>query len=333
MFQAIQEPYIIAEIGGNHEGSLSKAKELLCSAAEAGADAVKFQILSADHLVNKLEDETRYWHFKRLSLSHGDFFELKALADSLQVDFAASVWDPNAIALFANALKFFKVGSGDLNAFPILRALASTGKPIILSTGLASLAEIKRSIDYICGLNPTYLNRDSLLLLQCTALYPTPNSDVNLLAMTTLASETGYKIGYSHHTIDTLAAEIAVALGASVVEIHFTDDRKKETFRDHQLSFQNEDLKQLKSKIKMIRGLLGTEEKHPTKLEIESGHISSFRRALFLSRDVCAGEIIGYDDLVALRPAIGISADSLESVVGKKALKNLKTNYNLTHKG
>jgi N,N'-diacetyllegionaminate synthase len=315
--------YIIAEIGGNHEGDFEKALSLLHQAADAGAQAVKYQIYTGETLVNENEDPNRVKHFDKFALTESQYIQLANECKKRNVDFCASIWSKNLIEKFNNYLPYIKVGSGDLTAYPILTQLAKLNKPIIISTGLASLGEVKGAIEHLCKENSIYKKTEMLSILQCTSMYPIPDTDANLSVITSFKEEFSYPIGYSDHTSSTSAAEIAVALGASILELHFTDNKKSTSFRDHLVSFDKSDLIELRKKITLIKDLLGDGIKRPMKSEIENNHLTSFRRALYPSRNISKNEIVCEEDFVALRPEHGLSARLISDIVGKKTKRNL----------
>lgn len=316
---------IIAEIGGNHEGDFDYAKELVHLVSESGAEIVKFQVYTGESIVNKKVDPDRARHFNKFALSTDQYLELAELAENLGLEFNASIWDIRQIDVFDKYLKFYKIGSGDLTAYPLLKKIAISTKPIILSTGLSTYDEIKSTLDFICEVNPFYQNKGNLTLLQCTSMYPIPDDEANLNVMLELKKRFGYRVGYSDHTVGTKAAEIAVAMGAEVLELHFTDQKENRSFRDHQVSFTKEDIVALKESIENIRILQSNGEKSPTKSELQSGHVKSFRRSLYLKRNIQKGTIVAEADLIALRPCEGIGAEYLNDLVGKEALTNIET--------
>ena len=220
IFNSKSGTYIIAEVGGNHEGDFEYAKELARLAATSGADAVKFQVYTGDTLVNPIMDPDRNKHFKRFELSREQFTELAHICTEAGVDFLASVWNPDAFQWTAPLLPLFKIGSGDLTAYDILARTAGTSKPIILSTGLSTLAEVLAAVDFIQGINPVYKTKGKLALLQCSAMYPIPDSDANLNVMQTFREATGLPVGYSDHTIGDDAILAAVAMGAEIGRAH-----------------------------------------------------------------------------------------------------------------
>jgi len=315
---------IIAEIGGNHEGDFQYARRLLHLAAGSGADVIKFQIYSGEALVNSREDPQRVAHFNRFALTTDQYLALGRECSELGVEFNASIWDASQIEIFDPFLKFYKIGSGDLTAYSLLREVVRRRKPIVLSTGLATLEEIRRSVFFIRSLDSLYEDPDMLAILQCTSMYPIPDQDSNLNVMTTLRETFKCKVGYSDHTAGTYAAEIAVAMGAEILELHFTDQKEGRKFRDHQVSFTREDIKRLRERIHTIVELKGTFEKKPTASEIENNHHVSFRRAVYPARDIRAGERITHADLTVLRPCHGIPANEVDELVGRQARRDLK---------
>lgn len=316
--------YLIAEIGGNHQGDFEYAKRLTELACESGVDAVKFQIYTGDTLVSKVEDSDRNEHFKRFELKKEEYIYLAKQCQKNEVTFLASVWDRRAIEWIDPYLEFYKIGSGDLTAYPILKTIVSTGKPIVLSTGLSTLREIGNTVDYIQALDSRYKDKDYLALLQCTSMYPIPNDDANLKVMEKLRNDFQVTIGYSDHTIGTLAVEVAVAMGAQILEMHFTDSREGKTFRDHQVSFTKEEVKGLINKISKIKQLQGSPAKVPTSSEINNNHVVTFRRAVYPARNLSAGTIITEDDLTVLRPNHGIDAREYDRVVGAKLQRDIQ---------
>ena len=323
MLKKNNDVYIIAEIGGNHEGSFEKALDLLHQAANAGVQAVKYQIYTGETLVNESEDPDRVKHFDKFALSESQYEKLAIECKKKNVDFCASIWSENLIEKFSNFMPFIKVGSGDLTAFPVLTKLAQLNKPIILSTGLAFINEVKDAVEHLCSINPVYKDPAMLSILQCTSMYPIPDEDANLSVITTFINEFNYPIGYSDHTSSSYAAEVAVALGATILELHFTDNKKSTSFRDHLVSFDSDDIIKLRKNINSIKILMGDGLKRPMKSEIENGHLTSFRRALYPARKILQNEVVTFQDFIALRPENGLPANRINDIVGKKAVRDL----------
>jgi len=313
-------PLLIAEIGGNHEGSLDAAWRLTEQALAAGADVVKFQIYFADTLVSPVESPDRHRHFRRFELPLAEHVRLADAVIAAGAQYSASVWDPASVEALAERVSFFKVGSGDLTAVPLLRQLAATGKPILLSTGLATLGEVTAALDCIREANSAYAESGQLAVLQCTTSYPTIDAEVNLRVMDTLRAATGLPVGYSHHVSDAFPLLIAAARGAEILEFHFTDQREGRSFRDHAISLTGPQLEQLIVDLRRIETLLGTVVKAPTAGELDQQHVRSFRRAVYSRRALAAGEAPRAEDLVCLRPLVGVDARDWDTVVGRPVL-------------
>lgn len=313
---------MIAEIGGNHEGNFQYAKKLTMQAIQSGADVVKFQIYSGDGLVNKKVSPERNKHFKKFQLSKDQHIKLAKLCVSSGVQYNASIWDLKMIDWVDKYLKFYKIGSGDLTAYPIISEFAKRGKPILLSTGLSNLKEIRDTIDFIKKINPNYKKKHMIAIMQCTSMYPTDDKDVNLKVIDKFKDMFNYEVGYSHHSFGDLALQISYTKGASVLEFHFTDKREGKTFRDHFISLTKNEVITLCSKLKRIKNLLGIDKKYALKSEIKSGHIKSFRRAIYFNKDIKKGEYIKKNDIVCLRPNEGLDARKINKILGKKSTKN-----------
>lgn len=328
-FAGSHGPWLVAEIGGNHEGDFDAALRLADLALEAGADAVKFQVYYGDTLVSSVSNPDRNAHFKRFELSSQQHLALAERVLAAGRGYVASVWDLDAFAWSTPVLSACKIGSGDLTAPPFLRAAAHTGKPILLSTGLADMAEVAAAVDVIRTANPAYQESSQLALLQCTTMYPIADADAHLAVMGSFAS-LGVTVGYSDHTLGTKALEVAAAMGAEVLEFHFTDDKQDRAFRDHQLSLDGADLRNLIHALEDIRTLQGTAIKQPLPIEVSNDHPRSFRRAVYPSRDIEAGEVLDTDNVCVLRPNQGIDARDYDRVVGRLARRQLRRHEPLT---
>ena len=317
-------PLLIAEIGGNHEGDFDYAKKLTQLAIDSGADYVKFQLYTGDGLVSKIESPDRNQHFKKFELSPDQHIELAKMCRKQQVGYTASVWNFDALDWINPYMDFFKVGSGDLTAYPMLRALAQFQKPMLISTGLASEKEVVEAVAFLREQNEFYKKKESIAVLQCTSMYPIQNSDANLNVMHRFKELFNCAIGYSDHTEGSYAMEIAVAMGAEILEFHFTDDRTGKIFRDHKVSLTKDEVQELINKIILINTLKGSSEKKALPIEIDNGHDKSFRRAVYPIRAIEKGEILTKEHLTVLRPFHGIAAREFDQLIGKKALKDLE---------
>ena len=315
--------YLIAEIGGNHEGDYQYAVKLLHLAAESGVDAVKFQIYSGDTLVNPKIDPTRNQHFKRFQFKKNEYIKLAQLCAKLNVTFMASVWDLDAIDYIDNYMPIYKIGSGDLTAYNIIESIVKKNKQMILSTGLATINEVIATVKFIEKIDSSFIKKKKLALLQCTTMYPIPDEEANLLVMDTLRRTTSLTVGYSDHTVGMLSVEVAIAMGAEIIEKHFTDTRKGKTFRDHKIAATKDEIIHFIKKIKKIKRLHGSPEKKPTRSEMDAKHLTSFRRAIFPLRDMKAGEVIRKEDLVTLRPCIGIGAQKMNEIIDQILIRDI----------
>jgi N,N'-diacetyllegionaminate synthase len=329
-FQGKHGPLLIAEIGGNHEGNFEYAKRLTQLAIDSDVDYVKFQIYTGDTLVSSIESPDRNRHFKKFELTPDQHRELARMVLSSGLRYTSSVWDVGAMDWIDEFISVYKIGSGDLTAYPVLKATAEIGKPIILSTGLSTEEEVLNSIAYLQSVNPVYKSRDMLAVLQCTSMYPIPFDAANLNVMVSLKEKTGLTVGYSDHTEGSKALYYATALGAEVLEFHFTDSREGKTFRDHKVSLTREEIKELISEIKIIRELKGGFVKEPVPVEIENGHVVTFRRAVYPSRAIAKGETFTKENLTTLRPNHGIDARDYDKILGKRATVGLEKHQKMS---
>lgn len=323
-------PLLIAEIGGNHEGDFDKALEQTRLAIQSGADVVKFQLYTGETLVSSVESPDRHAHFKRFELSNEQHLHLARMVTDAGLKYTASVWDIHMMDWIDPYIPFYKIGSGDLTAYPVLEAIAKRGKPIILSTGLSTESEVLESVALIQQVNPIYKNPNQLALLQCTSMYPIAPSDAHLNVMLRLKELTGLTVGYSNHVEGSYALEIATAMGASILEFHFTERREGKQFRDHKLSLTCDEVQALIEKIKLITALQGKSQKEVLPIEIDHQHPISFRRAIYPIMDIPAGTVLTEDMLTVLRPNVGIDAREFSSVLGKQTKVALKKHQALS---
>lgn len=310
-------PLLIAEIGGNHEGDFEYAKKLCRLAIETDVDMVKFQIYTGDSLVSREESPVRNKHFKKFELSREQHIELAEMVQSAGLMYTSSVWDLSAMQWIDPYIPVYKIGSGDLTAYPVLRETAALGKPLIISTGLATEDEVLDAIRFIQSCNAIYKDPSMLAVLQCTSMYPINNGDAHLSVMDRYRSKTGLTVGYSDHTVGAKALHYAVAMGAEVLEFHFTDQREGKEFRDHKVSLMPHEVKELIQEIKLIRDYQGNPIKEPTQIELDNGHELSFRRAVYPLHDLKAGTLIKTEHLTVLRPNHGIDARDYDKLIGK----------------
>ncbi len=320
---------MIAEIGGNHEGNFEYAKHLTQLAIDTDVDMVKFQIYTGDSLVSRMESPTRNAHFKKFELSKEQHLELAKMVTDAGLRYTSSVWDLTAIDWLDPYIPVYKIGSGDLTAYPVLRDTAKLGKPLIISTGLSTEDEVLEAIRFIQSVNPAYKAPEMLAVLQCTSMYPINAEDAHLNVMHTFKDKTGLTVGYSDHTEGSKALYYAVAMGAEVLEFHFTDSREGKVFRDHKVSLTPSEVKELIEEIALIKRLKGNAVKAPTQIELDNGHELSFRRAVYPSADLKAGTRLSAENLTVLRPNHGIDARDFDKLVGKVLTRDVVAHQKL----
>lgn len=327
--------FVIAEAGVNHNGDVMLAKELIDIAAAAGANAVKFQTYSTDKLVsaeapkaeyqkrNADEDESQAEMLRRLELKRSDYEELVSRCLERGIVFLSTPFDEDAVD-FLDALgtPAFKLGSGDLTNLPLLEHVAIKGKPAILSTGMSDLEEVREAVKMMQKFGCT-----SLILLQCVSNYPADAADVNLKAMSTMANEFSLPVGYSDHTEGIEVALAAAALGACVIEKHFTLS-KTLPGPDHRASLEPSELKAMIAGIRKVEAALGTGEKTRTASEENTAQVA--RRSLTAARDISAGTQLTRDMIAIQRPGTGLSPARISSVVGRRLRIDVKTGSQLS---
>lgn len=320
---------IIAEAGVNHNGSLELAKQLIDVAADAGVDYVKFQTFRAENLVSKVakraqyqiqnmkdSDDSQYTMLKQLELKANDHYELIDYCQNKGIKFFSTAFDLESIDFLVSLkLGLWKIPSGEITNYPYIKRIAQFKEPVILSTGMSELSEIK---DAIHVLNSFGVPKELITVLHCNTEYPTPMCDVNLLAMQTLHKELGVPTGYSDHTLGIEVPVAAVALGAVVIEKHFTLDRNMEG-PDHKASLEPHELKSMVAAIRNVEMSLGSKEKIVSFSEKENKKVA--RKSIVAARAIAEGEVFTEENLTVKRPGTGISPMSWEEVIGKKAYK------------
>jgi N,N'-diacetyllegionaminate synthase len=299
------DPYIVAEVGGNHGGDVERAKEYVDRAADAGVDAVKFQLFQAEYLLEEdvpllpgagTDHDTQFDRYKELELTTAEWEELARRCDDRGVEFAASAFDEEMATLAADLSPFIKIASGDMTHLPLIRDVLSLGADIVMSTGYATMDEIETVVAEIPA--------DRLTLLHCVGAYPTPPEQANIQLVSHLQSKFDVPVGYSDHTVGTAAAKAAVARGATIVEKHFTLDKSKDT-GDHGLSATPEEMAEIVAETATIAEMIGTSDR-TTIIGGERNRLGRMRRSLATARKMQAGERLTEDDLVALRPDRGV---------------------------
>ncbi|MBA2744879.1 MAG: N-acetylneuraminate synthase [Flavisolibacter sp.] len=336
----MEKVLIIAEAGVNHNGSLKLAKQLVDAAAEANVDYVKFQTFKAEKLVSstaqkaayQLENtgdktETQFQMLKKLELSKEDHESLMAYCKSKNIQFFSTAFDLDSLEYLAEiGLNLVKIPSGEITNLPYLQKASRLFKKVILSTGMAKMDEIKEAVDVFIQAG---IKRNNMTVLHCNTEYPTPMQDVNLLAMNQIGKELEVAIGYSDHTLGIEVPIAAVALGATIIEKHFTLDRNMEG-PDHRASLEPGELKAMVSAIRNIeKTISGTGIKTPSPSELKN--IAIARKSIHIAHDVKAGHTLTAEDLMMKRPGIGISPMRLNEVIGRKLMKDLDTDHLLSN--
>ncbi|MNB76735.1 N,N'-diacetyllegionaminic acid synthase [compost metagenome] len=324
--------YIIAEVGVNHNGSLERAVACIDEAVRCGADAVKFQTFRSEKLVTRRAVKADYQTentgasgsqldmLKRLELRFEDFDYLKSYCEQQGIDFLSTPFDEES-ADFLNSIGVdaFKIGSGDLNNIPYLKKLNTYGRPVLLSTGMADLQEIAESV--------AVLDQCQTALLHCTSDYPAPLEDVNLLAIRTMAETFGKPVGYSDHTLGIEVAIAASAMGASIIEKHFTLDRTLPG-PDHQASMEPVEFAQMVQAIRNVELAMGDGVKRCMPSEVNTKAVA--RKSVVMTQAKRAGEILSEADLTVKRPGTGLAPKHYYELIGRTLARDVEEEQLLT---
>lgn len=319
--------YIIAEAGVNHNGKLDLALKLCDGAKEAGVDAVKFQTWKTENIVtaqarqaayqteNTGVEESQFDMLKKLELSYDHFRYIQDYCKKIGIDFLSTPDEEESLEFLVSlGLPFIKVGSGEVTNIPYLRKIASCGKPVILSTGMSTLAQVATAYDTLLQ-----AGAPTVSLLHCTTNYPCPYDEVNLRAMQTLKDAFKCQVGYSDHTMGTEIPVAAVAMGAEIIEKHFTLDRTMEG-PDHKASLEPAELKLMVEQIRHIEVAMGDGIKRPNKSEAENAKV--VQKSILAKRPIKMGETLTEEMLTVKRTGAGISASLWDNVIGAYAIKD-----------
>jgi N,N'-diacetyllegionaminate synthase len=319
---------IIAEAGVNHNGSLELAKKLISIAADAKADYVKFQTFKAETLITRTADKAEYQKemtntdesqfemIKKLELNLKTHEELIDYCRTKDIQFLSTAFDLDSIELLAELnIPLFKIPSGEITNLPYLRHIGKMGKPIIMSTGMSTLDEVRDALNILLEAGA---KKDKITILHCNTEYPTPMKDVNLKAMLTIKDELGLNIGYSDHTLGIEVPIAAVAMGATVIEKHFTLDRTLPG-PDHAASLEPDELNAMVSAIRNIEKAIGNGLKEPSTSEIKN--MPTARKSIIAKNSIKKGEKFSEKNLTVKRPGTGISPMEWDNVILQKAQK------------
>ena len=321
------EVLVIAEIGNNHEGNFEVAAQMIEAAAIAGAQCVKFQSITPEKLIAP-EDTDRLKQLNQYALDENSFCRLAGVASDNGVMFLSTPFYIEAVDFLAPMVPAFKIASSDNNWPLLLEHVARKEKPILLSTGMCSLADVQNAVDYITAASPTKAsNLPEIVLLHCVSAYPTQLADANLGSIHALA-RLNQVVGYSDHTEGIEAAMLAVAAGARVIEKHFTLDKNFSSFRDHALSADPAELKNLIQRVQEVSAIMGRYEKECLDCELPVASVA--RRYAFAARDLRKGDKLTVGDIDWLRSSEGIPANSLNSLIGKSVTTNIAKGTRLT---
>ena len=323
--------FAIAEAGVNHNGSIEIAKKLVDVAAEVGADAVKFQTFKAEKVISRYAQKAEYQMqatdasesqldmVRKLELDEAAHEELFAYCRSKDILFISTPFDLDSIDLLNKlGLKIFKIPSGEITNLPYLRKIGGLKKEIILSTGMADIGEIEDALDV---LTEAGTNLENITVLHCNTEYPTPMQDVNLKAMQTIAWAFNVRVGYSDHTLGIEVPVAVVAMGATVIEKHFTLDKNMQG-PDHRASLEPGELEAMVHAIRNIEKALGKGIKKPSPSELKNKPIA--RKSIVAARDIKKGEIFNDENITVKRPGSGISPMRWDEMIGKKVSKDYK---------
>ena len=323
---AEQPAFVIAEAGVNHNGNVDLAFQLVDAAIAAGADAVKFQTFIASEVITAQavkaeyqkqttgEQESQLEMVQRLELSFGDFRKLKMYCDDQGITFLSTPFDFKSVDFLDGlGVVAFKIASGDLTNHPLLRHVAAKGRPVILSTGMSDMDEVRDAL--------AVLHDVDVILLQCVTNYPAAAEDINLRAMLSMKSAFDVNVGYSDHTLGIEVALAAVALGACVIEKHFTLD-KNFAGPDHRASLEPEEFKAMVEGIRKVEASLGNGQKVPAASEAANAAVA--RRSIVAARDISKGTLITSAEIAFKRPGTGLPPGMVDQILGKTARVDVK---------
>ncbi len=325
-----QQVALIAEVGVNHEGDVEAARRMIDLAADAGADAVKLQSYTPSRYASA-SDPARLARVTRFSLDSAAQLDLARHAAARGIPLFSSALTEDVVPFLAQWCPAIKIASGDLDFEPVIRAAAATGKVVILSTGIGTVAEIDRAVGWFADVVGAAALASRLVLMHCVSAYPTPVEQANVRSVPFLRERFGLVTGYSNHVMEPEAVLAAVALGAQMVEVHFTDRREGREFRDHALSLEPAELAALRGSIDRVRASLGAHDKQPQACELPLR--LAIRKGLVAARELPAGTRIAAGDLHFARPATEFAAGELGAVQGRELLRPLQAGETLVRDG
>ena len=322
---------IITEAGVNHNGSIDLAKRMIDKAADAGADFVKFQTFTAEKLMTETAEKAEYQKgltdqgesqfemIKKLELKRSTHLELINYCKQKNIQFLSTAFDHESIEFLSELnVPFYKIPSGEITNLPYLHHVGRMEKPVVMSTGMATLEEVRAAMDILLEAG---VKKDGLTILHCNTEYPTPIVDVNLKAMLTIRDELGVAVGYSDHTLGIEIPIAAVAMGATVIEKHFTLDRTLPG-PDHAASLEPDELKAMVTAIRNIEKAIGSGEKKPS--DSEKKNITVVRKSIIAKKPISKGEVFSENNLGVKRPGTGLSPILWDEIIGSRATKDFE---------
>ena len=325
-FRNLKKIFFIAEIGNNHEGSYRNAIKLIDQAKKSGADAVKFQTFDTNYFINKLEKK-RFDKLKSFELTKKDFKKLSIYSKKKGLKFISTPFDLGSAKFLSKIVHAFKISSGDNNFYELIKLCASFKKPLIISTGMLNLMEIKNILKI---LNKIKFPNKKLALLHCVSDYPVKDEEANLLSIKYLKDKLPVTIGYSDHIMGSESCLIAASLGAQIIEKHFTLNNNYSDFRDHKISLNPKDMQQMISSTRRVESMIGNYDKKIS--SNEKKNYSSMRRSIYFNKKLKKGTILKRQDLKVVRPYKILEPNDLSKVLGKKLKKDTQESSLVTLK-
>ena len=325
-FKNLKKTFFIAEIGNNHEGSFKNAIKLIDQAKKSGADAVKFQTFDTNYFINRLEKK-RFDKLKSFELTKKDFKRLSIYSKKKGLKFISTPFDFGSAKFLSKIVHAFKISSGDNNFYELIKLCASFKKPLIISTGMLNLLEIKNILKILKKIK--FPNK-KLAFLHCVSDYPVKDKEANLLSIKYLKDKLPVTIGYSDHILGSESCLIAASLGAKIIEKHFTLNNNYSNFRDHKISLNPKDMEQMISSTRRVENMIGNYDKKIS--SSEKKNYSSMRRSVYFDKKLNKGSILKRQDLKIVRPYKVLEPNDLSKVLGKKLKKDAQESELVTFK-
>lgn len=315
---------IIVEIGVNHEGSLDAAIKMMQLASKSGAKIIKFQSYTPSRYASA-DNAERLQRVSKFAFSLESFVRLKQEADDLGLQMLSTPLTEDWVEKLSPLCPAFKIGSGDITFKPVIEKAAQTGKELIISTGAATIEEIDQAVVWVKNIVGEDKLKERLTLMHCVSAYPPPIDQANIKSIPFLKEKYGLRVGYSNHVMGMSACLAAVALGADIIEVHFTDQKEDREFRDHALSFDQNDLRTFIKMAKEVKDSLGSYGKEPQLCEKESTPL--LRKGIIAAKDLKKGELLTEEKIMFARPATEFSSNELNFLIGKSLKKDVSQGY------